>query len=197
MATRCFIAIELDQSIIRRIGKLQNRLIELPNMDDRNIKWTKPNTIHMTLKFLGDVEDYLIPEICNSITKVAQETEPFDFEIGNLGCFPPRGPANVMWIGVRSGSERLLGLQKKIDLAMQSLHFPPDKKKFNAHTTLARVKDNFRTGKNVRKVIDSITNIITLGPQPVNQLTVFQSDLTKIGPKYTVIHTVDLSPGNS
>ncbi len=197
MAIRCFIAIELDQTIKRRIGKLQHRLMELPNMDDRNIKWTKANTVHMTLKFLGDVEDYLIPEICNSITKVAQETEPFDFEIGDVGCFPPRGPANILWIGTQNGGDKLLNLQKRVDNSMKALHFAPDKKKFNAHTTLARVKDNFRTGKNVRKVIDSITNTITLGPQPVTQLIVYQSDQTKMGPKYTALHTVDLSTGNS
>ena len=193
MSIRCFIAIELDDAVRGELAQLQERLRRKPFMDERSIRWVDPKLVHLTLKFLGDVEDNVVMDICQAVSDVADEFRPFEFEIGDVGCFPPRGAGRVLWVGVKDGLELLRPLHEAVDSAMEQLDFPCERRQYSAHLTLARIK-NAKIGHIVRETVDAFEPV-SLGLQSVCKITVFQSKLTGSGPVYTAMHTAELAGG--
>jgi len=184
MSIRCFIAVELDESVKTELGRLQKRLAKQLRGDEFGINWVKPERIHLTLKFLGDVDDTLIPEICSAVSEAAEHFSPFEIELSGLGCFPPNNrPARVLWAGITTGAETLGELAEAIDLNLGVLDFGPETRKFSPHLTLARIKQP-NAGKSVRNLVEQSPVDIIAG-QTVGEITVFQSELTRSGPIYT------------
>lgn len=191
MSIRCFIAVELDEEIKRELAKLQDRLGRALGSDESMIKWVRPENIHLTLKFLGEVDDKLLPDICAAVSEAAGTFGAFDFEVGNCGCFGSGGSARILWVGITGGNEKLAALAKAVDDNLGVLDFPPERRKFSAHLTLARIR-NVKVGRAVREVVDKLDGF-TLGSQDVTELTVFQSELRRSGPIYTAVHHGPLS----
>lgn len=191
---RSFIAVELDDAIRRKLADVIRQLQRhgLP----QDVKWVRAGNIHLTLKFLGDVEDNLLPEICRALTELAGQFDPFEFEISGLGRFPPRGAARVIWCGIEQGAEDLEALAEAVDIACNELGFPLENRKFSPHLTLARIKAP-RVGHEVREALEKI-NAVTTAPgeniaiQSVDQITLFHSELTRSGPVYTPMHHAPL-----
>jgi len=186
MSIRCFIAIELEEWLRKEIALLQDKLRRKLSIEDKSCKWVRPENIHLTLKFLGEVEDTLIAEICSGVVEAVQDFEPFEFEVADCGYFPPRGAARVLWIGVKEGQQELEKLQAEVDRSMEKLGFAPENRKFSAHLTLARIK-NMQTGRKVSERVESLEPV-SLGRQNVGEVTVFQSELTGKGPIYTALN---------
>jgi len=189
MSIRCFIAVELEEGIQKNIAKLQSRL-QKKLLGDSKIRWVKPERIHLTLKFLGDVDDIALPEICSAVSRAAAMNQPFDFEIGNCGCFGSGDSARILWVGVTQGQEDLETLHQAVDANLADIGFPPERRKFNPHLTLARIR-NTASGRNARKIINQLEPTV-LGGQNASEITVFQSELTPAGPIYTPLHHVSL-----
>ncbi len=187
MSIRCFIAIELEEGIRKNISQLQSRLQKKMHHDSK-IRWVKPHNIHLTLKFLGDVDDAAIAEVCAAVSQAAATNQPFDFEIGNCGCFGSGDSARVLWVDVTGGLAELGKLHDAVDSNLAETGFAPDRRKFNPHLTLARIR-NAATGRNVRKIVEQLDPII-LGVQNAWEITVVQSELTPAGPIYTPLHHV-------
>jgi len=191
MTIRCFIAIELDQDIRGELAQLQKHLRKKLPGNESSITWVNPDHIHLTLKFLGEVADPLVPEICAAVSAAAAQCAPFDIEIGNLGCFPPHRPARVLWVGIRNGQDDLAALAEAVDIYLSELDFPPENRKFSAHLTLARIKHE-NAGRATRNVVEK-TDPFTFGSQSVTALTLFQSQLTPRGSIYTPLHYASLT----
>lgn len=186
MSIRCFIAVELDSGIGRALHRVQDRFRRKLGNETSGIRWVQPERIHLTLKFLGDVDDTIIMKVCAVVDAAVKGVEPFDIEIADVGCFPPDGAARVLWVGVTAGSELLCSLQKKLDDELAELGFAPERRKFSAHLTLARIKQ-VRMGHRISELVQSVEPVF-LGSQAVSSLTVFQSELTRTGPIYTAMH---------
>jgi len=186
LSIRCFIAIDLEERIIHKLGKIIEDVRQDLNTDDKSIRWVKPEDIHLTLKFLGEVDDNLICDICRATDQCAGEFDPFEFEVAGLGCFPPGGAARVLWLGMEEGKENLQVLQERLDNYLKELDFPPEPRKFSPHLTLARIK-SAAMGKAVQQLVKTL-NPPSVGRQSVTELVVFQSELTKTGPIYTPLH---------
>jgi 2'-5' RNA ligase len=191
MSIRCFIAIEIEEEIRKEIARVQQRLKKELRGNESGIKWVPPENIHLTLKFLGNVSDQDIPEICNAVSRAASEFQPFSFGVGTCGSFPPNRPARVLWIGINQGQPELKQLAKRVDHWVNKLGFPLEKRAFSGHLTLARIRQP-NVGKAVLRVAEQ-TTIETLGQQTVSAITVFQSDLRPGGPIYTPLHHVPLT----
>ena len=189
MSIRCFIAIELEEGIHKNLAQLQSRL-QKKIYHDSKIRWVKPHNIHLTLKFLGDVDDTAIPEVCTAVSQAAALNQPFDFEIGNCGSFGSGDSARVLWIGVTGGHTELEKLHHAVNANLADIGFSPDRRKFNPHLTLARIR-NAASGRNARKAVDQLEPT-ALGGQSASEITVFQSVLTSAGPIYTPLHHVSL-----
>lgn len=191
MSMRCFAAIELDGAIQKKLGQLQGRFQREYRLRDPEIKWVRPGNIHLTLKFLGEVPDSQITQVCSAVSQAASQAKPFEIEIGDCGCFPPRGAARVMWVGVVAGIEPLAALQQELELSLIDLGFEPESRPFRGHLTLARIK-NARVGHLVREVVEGV-GPVSLGMQSAAEITVFQSQLARGGPTYIPLHHAPLS----
>lgn len=183
---RCFIAIELDESICQNLGALRKELQCKLWGHDKGLKWVRSENYHLTMKFLGDVEDRMIMDVCRACDRAAAEHERFDFELGTTGTFPASGAARVIWAGVSDGLEKLQALHRSLEKQMENLRFNAEERKFSPHTTLARIK-LAETGRTAAEVVNGLTTL-PFGTQGVEYLTIFQSSLEDEGSNYSVIH---------
>ncbi len=92
MSIRCFVAIELDAPIRKKLDRVQT-LLQRELGQETGIKWVKPEQTHLTLKFLGDVDDLAVPDICRAVDLAVEGVEPFEVVFGGLGSFPLGKPA--------------------------------------------------------------------------------------------------------
>jgi len=191
MSIRCFIAIEIEEEISKEIARVQRQLQKELRGNESGIKWVPPENIHLTLKFLGNVTDQEIPEICAAVSRAASECPPFSFSVSTCGSFPPHRPARVLWIGITAGQPELKQLAKRVDHWVNKLGFPLEKRAFSGHLTLARIRQP-NAGKAVLRVVEQ-SPLETLGQQSVTVLTLFQSDLRPGGPIYTPLHHAPLT----
>jgi len=195
MAFRLFVAIELEKSIRGSLDRL-SRSLQDNKLVDHSIRWVRSESMHLTLKFLGEVEDQLILELSNKLTGLAGQFDPFDIEVAGLGCFPATGAARVLWCGISQGLEDLQALAEAIDIGANELGFALEGKKFSAHLTLARIK-NAQTGHEVREFLEKQNgereaSYSKIGCQSVTRIDLIHSDLTRSGPVYTPMHHATL-----
>ncbi|MBN1846768.1 MAG: RNA 2',3'-cyclic phosphodiesterase [Sedimentisphaerales bacterium] len=191
MSIRCFIAIELDEAIQREFSRLQEKWGRSLRDCQSEIKWVRPANIHLTLRFLGDVDDRHLVDVCQAATEAAAAVGPFSIAFGGAGTFPPHGAARVAWIGLTEGLDELGSLYKNLEEQLGLLDYPPEHRGFSPHLTLARIRQA-AAGQRVRQVVGA-ADISDLGGQTVTQVTVFQSDLTPAGPIYSALHHAPLT----
>lgn len=141
---RTFIAVELAGGVIRRARELVDKLRVAPV----EVNWVRPEQMHLTLKFLGDVPDTQTPDICRVVAQVAQQFEPFEIALRGAGAFPDLKHPKVLWIGIQEGSQELKLLQAALDEALRSqLGYPLDSRPFRPHLTVGRVKREMPGGQ--------------------------------------------------
>jgi len=181
---RTFIAIKLDETINAALADLQRQL--KAKAPQGSVRWVRPEGIHLTLKFLGDVPVNRIEEIKQALIQACVGFPAFSFSVGGLGCFPnPRRP-RVVWVGVQEESGTLAGLQKAIEDGMEKLGFAPEGRRFHAHLTLGRTQRRASSG-DARRLgqLVSETDIGELGQMEVRAVSLMKSDLKPTGAVYT------------
>ncbi len=107
--------------------------------DDR-VRWTRPENVHLTLKFLGNVQAEALDSIRAALGEVCAQRVPFDAALAELGVFPSARHAKTLWIGIGKGSDRLRSLAADVDDALASLGFEGEKRPYVPHLTLSRVR---------------------------------------------------------
>ncbi|MDD2764354.1 MAG: RNA 2',3'-cyclic phosphodiesterase [Opitutaceae bacterium] len=127
---RLFVAIALPASVREQLAALYEPV--------RGIAWTRPEQLHLTLRFLGDVDAALGETLAAALTRV--RVEPFVLPVAGTGVFPPRGPARVLWAGVGHGHPRLHQLRQQVDDALLATGLALDVRFFRPHVTLGRVQ---------------------------------------------------------
>jgi 2'-5' RNA ligase len=192
---RLFVAInlpeELRASLTAAQRHLQRMLAEYP------MRWSKPEGFHLTLKFLGDTESDRLDMIAQSLALVAARHTPFELSVGGIGVFPNARRPNVLWIGVHDEKHRLRHLAADVDKAMAQLGWRREKRPFNGHLTLARVK-KYAGGKDRRALGETVAMVHgydALGVLPVRSISVMRSQLKPNGAIYTEVRVVDLQVG--
>lgn len=175
---RCFLAIELPQEIRDRLAAVQKRLGSL----DRDVRWTRVDNIHLTIKFLGEVADADVPRVCQIAAAIARQYSPFELEIRGTGCFPPRGPARIVWAGLAGLPPPLVECHKAIEEAYADIGFKPEDRPFHPHLTIGRVRDQ-RGSHRVRPGLEPEIDF-RAGRFTVKELVLFQSILDRAGPAY-------------
>jgi RNA 2',3'-cyclic 3'-phosphodiesterase len=178
---RCFVAIELPTGIRDRLGDLQGRMQSL----GRGIRWARPESIHLTLKFLGEVPDGQVAEVCTIARRVAERCPASELEVAGVGCFPPRGAARVVWVGVLQPPPALLECQRECEAAYAEIGFAPEGRAFSPHLTLGRVNDP-AAGYRIRGELGEFESYAA-GRFVADELTVFQSELRPSGSVYTPV----------
>jgi 2'-5' RNA ligase len=184
---RCFIAIDLPDHVHRRMASLQSTLKPY----DWPVRWTNPQQIHLTIKFLGDVPDADMSDICTALKEVTQMVPPFALTIGSAGCFPPRGEPRVIWTAVLDPPQPLMDLQEGIEASMEALGIAREARAFRPHLTLGRAKGHGFKG-NLREILKEQEHF-NAGLFDVEEAVMYQSELTPQGPIYTAIAHARLS----
>jgi len=187
---RTFIAIKLPQDVKAVLADLQNAL---GAGKDNSVKWVNPHSIHLTLKFLGNVEAEAIPQITDAMTSVAQNAKPFSLTLSELGAFPNARVPRVIWAGLKGDTELLDGLHRHLERALAAIGFAPENKAFSPHLTLGRVRNGIRP--NQRRALSERLAATRLKAKPtflVNSLDLMKSDLTPAGAIYTQLAGVNL-----
>jgi len=183
---RTFIAIELEDKLKEQLCLFIQELMSV----SQNIKWVKKQGMHLTLKFLGDIDQAKTRGIQSSLDKTAKETEAFSLQIKGTGAFPPgkRNP-RVLWVGVTE-STPLHKLQAEIESGCERLGFPRERRAFHPHLTLGRLKESSDLG-GVLSLLEK-NREVPFGEMTVRKITFFQSLLKPTGAEYRVLSEFDL-----
>jgi len=187
---RSFIAIELPEEVKMELVQLQARL---KSGELSSVKWVDPFSIHLTLKFLGNVTVDKIGEITKAMEKAAQGISPFHLKLKDLGAFPNLKRVQVAWVGINGEVNKLSQLQQRIESNLAPLGFPPESRPFAPHLTLARLRDQASSEERQRlgQLIAGI-KFEAVYPIKVDSINLMRSQLTREGAIYSQISSVGL-----
>lgn len=175
---RTFIAIELPDAVRDALADLSSRL----RKSGLRASWVRPDRMHLTLRFLGEVDIGQADRLRALLAHAYQPFEPFSLHVGRVGAFPnPRKPA-ILWAGVDPLEGSLSQVQAMAEESARSIGIPPETKPFHPHLTLARVKDR----RNAPKLLPYIEREQDFdgGSFSVRSVALFSSRLTPKGPIY-------------
>ena len=176
---RSFIAIEIPQPLKSRMEEIQREL----RRTDADVKWVRPEAIHLTLKFLGSIRQEDVERISQALTPIVADGESFEVRVQGMGCFPnPRNP-RVVWLGVDRGREALAFLQRAIEKRMAELSFPPEDRPFSPHLTMGRVRSP-RGKAGLSQAIEKHKGV-EIGIFQAREVILFRSELRPSGAVYT------------
>ena len=178
---RLFIALPLQHEVEIEL----DRLLGILRLKGPDVKWVTANNIHLTIKFLGDTEDKLVPKINAAIDEVAAKFHPFESTIDSVGGFPNLNSPRVIWVGGAQPIEEAARLAKEIDRRMYELRFEKEKRPFKSHLTLGRVREGRRVDE-----LAAFLGTFKLEPIPLrlDRLVLFKSTLTPKGSIYERLH---------
>ncbi|MEJ2705762.1 MAG: RNA 2',3'-cyclic phosphodiesterase [Sedimentisphaerales bacterium] len=123
---RVFIAIDIDEQIRKGLSDLQDDLRGKADVRKGDVKWVRPEAMHLTLKFLGEIPDEQAVEVCNITKDVASGHRRFDVEVATVGCFGGRS-ARVLWVGAGLNCDELLRLQADLEGQLEAAGWPARK----------------------------------------------------------------------
>jgi len=177
---RTFLAIEIPSHILNEIGSLQSRLKRrLQGM----VRWVRPEAIHLTLKFFGNVSEKDIAEISRIMEEQVNGIRPFAFHVKKLGVFPNMNRPRILWLGISGDVDALIVFQNSMEQKLQGGGFHKEARPFSPHLTLARIKEP-KGLIGLAKIIEKSDNY-TAGHFDAEGLHLFRSQLTPQGAVYT------------
>jgi 2'-5' RNA ligase len=191
---RLFIAIELSRDLRESLRINIANLKSIVGSDE--VRWVNPESIHLTLKFLGETAPDRTEEISRVLESIAAQHSGFAFHVGSFGCFPNWRKPNVFWVGVQEPSGELERLRNRIEDEFQDLGYSREGRAFKPHLTLGRL----RKGRNLAKQLD-LTNQLEkiqvdhVGIQKVSDFFLLRSELRPEGAIYTKLVKCELGKG--
>jgi 2'-5' RNA ligase len=180
---RLFVAIDAPPAVSESLAALA---APVPGF-----KWTRPGTIHLTLRFIGDTPAHELGSLAGRLRKI-RDVAPFVLTIGGVGVFPQRGAAQVVWAGIEEAHPRLHQLRQRVDDALLAAGTAAEMRSFHPHFTLARC-----AGAAPGAVRDFVhTHVAFQGPSfLVDCFNLFESRLLPDRAEHTVVETFSLAPG--
>jgi RNA 2',3'-cyclic 3'-phosphodiesterase len=181
---RLFAGVEIDEGA-RRVAEATSDQLRDAIGRALTAKWVPPENMHLTVRFIGHVDEGRVPAVVDALTPPL-DIAPFDVELGGCGVFPPSGPPRVLWIGLTQGLQPLSAIHDTFDRRLAPFGFEPERRPFNVHLTLARVKDASRGAS--REVSGALARVTPLAVTfRVTRAAIFQSHLSPRGPRYEAI----------
>ena len=183
---RTFIAIELPDNIINAIGNMQKKIRRY----GLKIRWVRPENVHITLKFLGDIDPEMIQSIESCLKKTCKENNPIQLLSKGIGIFPGLKRPRVLWAGIGGDTDILKKLQQSLDDHLSTTGIPKEKRPFKGHLTVGRFKGHVDS----KKLISVIKTFSTFETDPfyAEALTLYQSNLKPSGAVYSKLSIVPL-----
>ena len=188
---RAFVAIELEQDLRDQLQDQSYRIQSLIGGDV--VRWVRPEGVHLTLKFLGEIDSGQSQQVQSVLRQVSADVSPFTISVAGFGCFPSISKPRVLWVGVEEQSGRLRQLQRMLDHELERCGFAREKRAFHPHLTLGRVPRNIR-GKDLIQAAHQLrlVEVESLGDQRVDEVHLIRSDLGPGGARYSTLAVFDL-----
>ena len=177
---RAFIAVRIPDSVRAQIGGVQQQL----KRELRDVSWTRPDAMHLTLQFLGNVESARLPELETALRGASGSVTPFELAVGRTGSFGDR----VIWVGVELGEKSLQDLAECVRQTAQPFAQHEEARDFNGHVTLGRLRrPNRRIENALRQVLAP-----SFPKWTVREFELIRSELSPQGSRYTTLATIPL-----
>lgn len=190
---RSFIAIPVPSA---GIEALEEAVKNLGPEIGKNVRWVRPESIHLTLKFMGDIPVEMVERVLEALPPVAAQFSPIDLSISGLGVFPnPRRP-RVLWAGVHGDLEALSSLQLAIDDAVEKLGLPKEQRAFSPHLTLGRVRRDVAEGQ-LRRIGQAVAAGELTGAPPwtADAVNLMRTELDPTGSRHYLVGSAPIGGG--
>jgi 2'-5' RNA ligase len=186
---RLFVACEMPGDVKDSIGRV---IDELRSRSGNAVRWIRPEGVHVTLKFLGEVPVKQLPAIKLAIQEAVVGHSPFELEFSNIGTFGGREGLRIMWVGIAGDVLRLEAIVRAVNAALAVVGFEPERRPFRPHLTLGRVRDEISTRQ--RAEIEVAVGKMDVPPCSwrITQVSLMRSRLTPQGAVYDALATFPL-----
>ena len=178
MNIRTFIALELSHEAKQELARLE----ETFRQADADARWVNPESIHLTLKFLGSISEEKIPGIMARLEGIASGETPFYMTLDSAGVFPKWDRAKVLWAGIGKGARRIKDIADKVSASMEVEGFEKESREFKSHVTIGRMRSAKNKDK-LREIVES-TKVNPVSSR-ISSIILFRSDLSKAGAQHT------------
>jgi 2'-5' RNA ligase len=179
---RTFIGLDLGKPIRDRLVVLQEKLAAGAS----EVKWVEPDNLHVTLLFLGEVDQRAVIDVCRAAEQAAAAIAAFPLTVAGVGCFPNARRPRILWAGVSAGAAETIALHDALEAPLLELGcYRREERKFTPHVTLGRIRGE--------RSVQGLDNVIAKqqawqgGETTIAEVQVMSSELTRDGPKYTVL----------
>ena len=181
---RAFAAIEITKSVANKLTVVQRGLQEA--IGGRDVRWVRPDAIHITLKFLGEISAEQASMLLQEFVRVAESAEPFTLAASGLGCFPHCRSPRLLWAGVEDDLSALEQLQNATERCSVQLGHTADRRRFSAHLTIGRIRSRLRPVEaDVLREAVRAANGQRFAEWQVAEMVLMQSKLCSDGAQYT------------
>ena len=186
---RAFIAIELPAEIKKYLSGLQEKL----KATGAEVKWVKPQNIHLTLKFLGEINQELFFKICEILDRITANSAGYTISLGVIGAFPKITSPRTIWAAIEKGGQQTQRLAAQIEEELAKIGHPKEACPYTCHITIGRRKSPL----NLNRLIQELNNLLDSPGAlplefPVTKIILYKSTLTIGGPIYEVLHEANL-----
>lgn len=186
---RLFVACEVPEEVKTSIGGLIDSLRDRSGND---VRWIKPDGVHVTLKFLGEVPVKKLPAIKIAMQEAVVRHSPYNLEFSNIGTFGGREGLRLMWVGIAGDVLRLEALVRDVNLALAVVGFEPERRPFRPHLTLGRVKDEIGTRRRAEIEVEVGKTVVPTVTWRTSQVSLMRSRMVPGGAVYDVVATFPL-----
>ncbi|MCZ2110392.1 MAG: RNA 2',3'-cyclic phosphodiesterase [Dehalococcoidia bacterium] len=186
---RLFVACEVPDDVKRAISEV---IESLRGRSNNAVRWIKPEGVHVTLKFLGEVPVKKLPAVKLAIQEAVVGHSPFELEFSNIGTFGGREGLRLMWVGVAGDVLRLEALVRAVNAALAVVGFEPERRPFRPHLTLGRVRDEVPTRQRAEIEVEVGKTDVPATSWRTSQVSLMRSKFTPQGAAYEVLATFPL-----
>jgi 2'-5' RNA ligase len=174
-AIRSFVAVSISEVVRRQIAEV---LDNLKRESGAHVRWVRPELMHLTLVFLGEVPQHFLDRVGLQLVHVAARHRVFEVQLKGLGAFPGPSRARVVWVGTDKGRTEVCALQRDVETALSSVGYRPERRSFSPHLTIGRLRAPGDVSRVAATQFES-------EPFTIDRIVLFRSVLGTGGPTYT------------
>lgn len=185
-------ALDLPKPLVDKISLSIDELRS--DLEGESVRWNRPGTMHLTLKFLGEIEQQQARYIGSILDDLAATTSSFTLEVGGFGCFPNTKRPRVFWVGLRTLNESLRNLQTALEDRLDKIGFEREDREFHPHLTVGRTRKGLSSAQ--YQYLSTWVNAVQLGAVgkfSVETVKLLRSELRPSGAVYSELHTARLA----
>ncbi len=186
---RAFIAVDLSKESKDYLTLVESQF----KKSNADVKWIEQDNLHITLKFLGDIDEEQAKKLITAITDIASKNRQFNIKLGQTGAFPSIRSPRIIWVGVTKGDAELKKIAAEIELCAIKTGVPAENKPFSSHITIGRTRSNLNREKLIQHLNSLNAECNAEPPESiVKNITFYKSTLTPKGPIYEILIQVSL-----